>query len=249
MLPRALAPISMTTPTRVMRSITTPVRCGNRTRQHLESYVDHDHAKHINLIGNRRDTSITECVPEPKKLAVDLRHCGWWHLARLGGPSRAPRSRSDQNERALTNGRISTLPQLHDLSLEQRRERPPSVHLGYPSNGSSPDHPHEQPRSHTSRRKCFLIRSGHASGPIGIVNPLTQGMSQAGPCGSGATRRRFWTVASSSVTSPKNLRFVNQYVQMLDTVHQHRASATFVSVASYPVLSCHRLVATPSSCR
>ena len=70
-LPRALAPISITTPTRTIRSMTTPARCGNRTRQHLESHSRHDHARYANLIGNTRNISITECVPEPGNLAVD----------------------------------------------------------------------------------------------------------------------------------------------------------------------------------
>jgi hypothetical protein len=39
-LPRARATISITPPTRTIRSITTPARCGNRTRPNLKSHAD-----------------------------------------------------------------------------------------------------------------------------------------------------------------------------------------------------------------
>jgi len=64
-LPRALASISMTPSTRVICSITTPARCGNRTRAHLESHADQDHPDDANPTGNTRNISTTKCVPEP----------------------------------------------------------------------------------------------------------------------------------------------------------------------------------------
>ena len=46
-------------------SITTPARCGNRTRQQPKSHAQHDQPEGASLIGNTRNTSITESAPEP----------------------------------------------------------------------------------------------------------------------------------------------------------------------------------------